>query len=97
MNATIERITRRDALAASARYAAAGAVAVLSAGLIAKGFVVPEDARCRVGAACRGCQAAANCGLPAAVRYRAATQPTFSRAACGPGVLPNDPARSSRG
>ena len=71
MNPTGEsRLTRRDALAAAARYAAAGGVAVLSAGLAAKGFLVPEAQQCRVAAACRGCGASRNCTLPAAVEFR---------------------------
>jgi len=71
MNPTSDsRPTRRDALAAAARYAAAGGIAFLSAGLIAKGYLVPEAQQCRVAAACRGCRAAADCGLPAAVQFR---------------------------
>jgi hypothetical protein len=71
MHVTTERLTRRDALAASVRYAAAGGIAVLSAGLAVKGFLVPDDARCSVATGCRGCRAAADCGLPAAVAFRA--------------------------
>jgi len=67
---TEQRSTRRDALTAAARYAAAGGIAVLSAGLVVKGYLVPEETRCRLAAACRGCRAAADCGLPAAVRFR---------------------------
>jgi hypothetical protein len=64
------RLTRRDAFAAAARYAAAGGIALLSAGLVAKGYLVPEAQQCRVAAACRGCRAAADCRLPAAVQFR---------------------------
>jgi hypothetical protein len=31
---------------------------------------MPEAQQCRVAAACRGCRAAADCGLPAAVQFR---------------------------
>jgi hypothetical protein len=71
MNASTEqRSTRREVLLAAARYAAAGGIAVLSAALVVKTYLVPEEARCRLAAACRGCRAAADCGLPAAVRFR---------------------------
>ncbi len=71
MNPTSDsRPTRRDALAAAARYAAAGGIALLSAGLVAKGHLVPEAQQCRVAGACRGCSAARDCGLPAAVQFR---------------------------
>jgi len=65
-----ERSSRREVLTTAARYAAAGGIAFLSAGLIAKGYLVPEAQQCRVAAACRGCRAAADCGLPAAVQFR---------------------------
>ena len=64
------RQTRRDAIVASARYAAVGGLAILSAGMIAKGYFVPEEERCGVSAACRGCGSVAECNLPAAVRFR---------------------------
>ena len=54
------RPTRRDFIAA-VRSAAAGGIVLLSAGLIVKGYLAPEEARCRVAGACRGCPAAADC------------------------------------
>jgi hypothetical protein len=71
--------TRRDLLAATARYAAAGGIVVLSAGLAVKGFLLPEEARCRVASACRDCRAAADCGLPAAVQFRSGKEDKHSR------------------
>jgi hypothetical protein len=87
------RLTRREALVASARYAAAGGIVVLSAGLIAKGFLVPEAARCGVAAACRSCRSVAECGLPAAVQFRQedghsrlSHEPSNGRQECLPSV-----------